>query len=74
MAALKITVENVYELQQLLHQAAIEGEVVQQDSTEFGKLFKVDWLVPGTDAVILRSLWEMKPNQSQPRLISAFIK
>jgi len=52
MAALKITVENVDELQQLLHQAAIEGEVVQQDSTEFGRLFKVDWLVPGTDAVI----------------------
>jgi hypothetical protein len=46
-SALGITPENVYDLQRLIARAAVCGEVVQQNSTEFGQLFKVDWAIPG---------------------------
>jgi hypothetical protein len=41
-SALGVTAENAENLQSLIQRAAIEGEVIQQGSTEFGQLFKVD--------------------------------
>lgn len=41
-SALGITPEKANDLRELIAKAAIEGEVVQQNSTEFGCLFKVD--------------------------------
>ncbi|NJK36224.1 MAG: hypothetical protein HC919_15525 [Oscillatoriales cyanobacterium SM2_2_1] len=74
-SALGITVENADDLRELIIQAAIEGEVIQQDSTEFGQLYKVDWEIPDRqDAIILRTLWEIKTTQPNPRLVSAFIR
>jgi hypothetical protein len=73
-AVLEITVENADDLRQLIARAAIEGEVVQQETTEFGRLFKVDWTVPNRHNVTLRTLWEITVDQPFPRLISAFIK
>jgi hypothetical protein len=73
-SALGITAENAEDLRELIVKAAIEGEVVQQDSTEFGQFYKVDWVVPDRESIILRTLWEISPNQSDPRLVSAFIK
>lgn len=49
-------------------------EVVQQEGTAFGQQFKVDWTVPDTDGVKLRTLWEITSENPNPRLISAFIK
>lgn len=73
-ASMGITAENAEVLQQLVQTAAIEGEVVQQDTTAFGQQFKVDWIVPDTAGVQLRTIWEITSKNPNPRLISAFIK
>lgn len=73
-SALGIKADNAEDLRQLIAQAAVEGEVVQQDSTVFGQLYKVDWVIIDRDSVVLRTLWEIRTGQSAPRLISAFIK
>jgi hypothetical protein len=75
-SALGITAENANSLRELITQAAIEGEVIQQDSSsEFGQLYKVDWVIPDQDQmIVLRTLWEIQFNQPNPRLVSAFIK
>lgn len=71
---LGITVENADDLRELIAKAAIEGEVIQQNSTEFGQLYKVDWAISDRESTILRTIWEITSVQSSPRLISAFIK
>ena len=73
-SALGITATNANILQELVKQAAIAGEVFQQKSTPFGQEFKVDWTVPDTDGIELRTIWEITPSNPNPRLISAFIK
>jgi hypothetical protein len=40
----------------------VKGEVIQQDSTEFGQLYKVDWEIPDRASTILRTLWEFTPD------------
>lgn len=73
-SALGIQANNAEDLQQLIAQAAVEGEVVQQDLTAFGQLYKVDWVIIDRDSIVLRTLWEVRVGQSAPRLVSAFIK
>jgi hypothetical protein len=73
-SALGITAENANDLRELIQRAAVEGEVVQQGATEFGQLLKVDWTIPGTNRIVLRTLWEVTDTNPNPRLISAFIK
>jgi hypothetical protein len=73
-SVLGITNENAEILRSLVQTAAIEGEVVQQDTTAFGQQFKVDWIVPNTDGIRLRTIWEVTSQNSNPRLISAFLK
>ncbi|MBD2426399.1 DUF6883 domain-containing protein [Phormidium sp. FACHB-1136] len=73
-AALGIKADNAEDLRQLIAQAAVEGEVVQQGSTAFGQLYKVDWVIIDRGSVVLRTLWEVRTDQSAPRLVSAFIK
>ncbi|MGB8688164.1 MAG: hypothetical protein WCD53_12615 [Microcoleus sp.] len=41
-----ITANNAEVLQELIQKAAIEGEVVQENTTDFGQQFKVDWTIP----------------------------
>ena len=71
---LGITQDNVELLLQMIRVAAIEGEVVQQATTNFGEQFKVDWKIPNQENMILRTIWEIGYNKSNPRLISAFIR
>ncbi|MEO1672368.1 MAG: DUF6883 domain-containing protein [Cyanobacteria bacterium J06631_2] len=73
-SALGITADNVEILNELIQKAAIEGEVIQQSTTEFGQQFKVDWTVPQTQNIELRTIWEISHINKNPRLISAFIK
>jgi hypothetical protein len=73
-SVLRITRENADTLRSLIQTAAIEGEVVQQNLTTFGQVFKVDWTVLGTQGVQLRTIWEITPANPNPRLVSAFIK
>ncbi|MEB3290934.1 MAG: hypothetical protein VKI82_13540 [Leptolyngbya sp.] len=73
-AVLGIMVDNAEDLRQLIARAAIEGEVVQQDATVFGQLYKVDWGIIDRDGVVLRTLWEVRTGQTSPRLVSAFLK
>jgi hypothetical protein len=73
-SALGITYENVDYLDDLVRQAAIAGEVVQERSAPFGQEFKVDWTVPGFDQVQLRTLWIISSDSTIPQLVSAFIK
>lgn len=58
----------------MIQLAASEGEVVQQAQTEFGQQFKVDWTIPDREGMQLRTIWEITSTNSNPRLISAFIK
>jgi len=67
-------VENANDLKELIAKAAVEGNVVQQDSTEFGQLYKVDWVIPDQTSAVLRTLWEITSNNPNPRLVSAFIR
>lgn len=48
--------------------------IVQQDTTPFGQQFKVDWRVPNTEEIELRTIWEITLTNPNPRLISAFVK
>ncbi|PSB16624.1 hypothetical protein C7B65_21100 [Phormidesmis priestleyi ULC007] len=73
-SALGITAENVERLDQLIRQAAIEGEIVQEQVTEFGQEFKLDWTLPDTNAVQLRTIWIIPQDSTEPQLVSAFIK
>ncbi len=73
-SVLGITAENAEILQQLVLSVAIEGDVVQQDTTAFGQQFKVDWIVPDTAGSQLRTIWEITLKNPNPRLISAFMK
>lgn len=73
-AVLGITLENADSLRELIQNAAVEGEVVQQEGTAFGQLFQVDWTVLGTQEVQLRTIWEITSTNPNPRLVSAFIK
>ena len=73
-SVLGITAENAEILQQLVLSVAIEGDVVQQDTTAFGQQFKVDWIVPDTGGLQLRTIWEITLKNPNPRLISAFMK
>lgn len=73
-SALGITADKVEILNELIQKAAIEGEVIQQSTTEFGRQFKVDWILPERQNIKLRTIWEISNLNSNPRLISAFIK
>ena len=73
-SVLGITIENADTLRELIQTAAVEGEVVQQDTTPFGQLFKVDWTILGPQKVQLRTLWEITSTNPNPRLVSVFIK
>ena len=73
-SALGITAENVDELIRLIRQAAIDGVVVQELETALGREFKLDWTIPGTDAIELRTIWILSQGSIDPQLVSAFIK
>jgi hypothetical protein len=73
-AVLNITADNADILIALIQQAAIEGDVVQQDPTPQGQIFKVDWDIPNTNGEQLRTIWEIAHNTETPRLVTAFIK
>lgn len=71
-AVLGITADNVEQFD-LIQQAALEGDVVQKTLSPHGQEFKVDWVLPGRGE-ILRTLWIILPDSTDPRLTSAFIK
>jgi hypothetical protein len=71
---LGITRENPDVLREFIQTAAVAGEVVQQSTTQFGQQFKVDWIVPDTDGIRLRTIWETTAHNPYPRLITAFLK
>ncbi|MGV0024320.1 DUF6883 domain-containing protein [Phormidesmis priestleyi] len=73
-SVLGITIDNVDRLDELIRQAAIVGEVVQEALTSHGQEFKVDWIVPNTNGRVLRTLWIISLDSTDPQLISAFIK
>lgn len=73
-SALGIRAENANFLRELIQTAAVEGEIVQQETTAFGQVFKIDWIIQNTNAIELRTIWEITTKNPNPRLISAFIK
>jgi hypothetical protein len=73
-AVLNINANNADVLYSLIQQAAIDGNVVQQDTTPRGEIFKVDWEIPDTDGRELRTTWEIANDSEAPRLVTAFIK
>jgi hypothetical protein len=73
-SALGITADNFQVLYELIQKAAVEGEIIQENTTEFGRQFKVDWIIPQTNNIEIRTIWEISNTTCNPRLISAFIK
>lgn len=73
-AVLGITIDHVDYLYALVQRAAVEGDIVQQSTTNFGEEYKLDWLIPDTGGVELRTLWIVESESDTPRLVSAFIK
>jgi hypothetical protein len=73
-SVLGIKAQNADILRELVQTAALLGEVVQQNTTPFGEQFKVDWIVPDTDGIRLRTIWEITAKNPNPRLITAFLK
>ncbi|BBC26265.1 DUF6883 domain-containing protein [Pseudanabaena sp. ABRG5-3] len=59
---------------ELIQIAAVEGEVVQESNTKFGKEYKMDWEIPNAGGAELRTIWEVSIESSYPSLISAFLK
>jgi hypothetical protein len=72
-AVLGITADNVEELEALVRQAALEGEIIQERETDFGREIKLDWTITGTDSVELRTIWIVPRQSGEPQLVSAFI-
>jgi hypothetical protein len=73
-SALGITADNFEVLYELIQKAALEGEIIQENTTEFDRQFKVDWIILETNNIKLRTIWEISNINCNPRLISAFIK
>jgi hypothetical protein len=73
-SALGITADNAEQLVQLIQLAAIQGEVVQSRTTDFGQELKLDWTIPGHDDLQLRTIWIIPHDSADPQLVSAFIK
>jgi hypothetical protein len=73
-SALGITADNAEQLVQLIQLAAIQGEVVQSRTTDFGQEHKLDWTIPDHDDLQLRTIWIIPQDSADPQLISAFIK
>jgi Domain of unknown function (DUF4926) len=48
-STLGITADNLDRLVQLIQRAAVQGEVVQARTTDFGQEFKLDWAMDGHD-------------------------
>ena len=71
---LGITVQNADRLVELIQIAAVEGEVVQESNTKFGKEYKVDWEIPNAGGAELITIWEVSIESGYPHLISAFLK
>jgi hypothetical protein len=73
-SALGITTNNVEQLVRLIQRAAVQGEVVQARTTDFGQEFKLDCLVDGHDELQLRTIWIISHDSTEPQLVSALIK
>jgi hypothetical protein len=73
-SALGITADNVERLVQLIQLAAVQGEIVQARTTDFGQEFKLDWWIDGHDELQLRTIWIIPHDSTEPQLVSAFIK
>ncbi|MFN4776677.1 MAG: DUF6883 domain-containing protein [Pseudanabaena sp.] len=71
---LGITSQDADHLVKLIQIAAVEGEVVQESNTKFGREYKVDWEIPNIGGTELRTIWEVSIDSGYPRLISAFLK
>ncbi len=73
-SALGITADKVELLVQLVQLAAVQGEVVQSRTTDFGQEFKLNWVIPSHDELQLRTIWIIPGDAATPQLVSAFIK
>ncbi|MFO0311307.1 MAG: DUF6883 domain-containing protein [Pseudanabaena sp.] len=73
-SGLGITSQDADKLVKLIQIAEVEGEVVQESNTKFGREYKVDWEIPNIGGTELRTIWEVSIDSGYPRLISAFLK
>ncbi len=73
-SVLGITRDNAHDLVLLIRQAAIAGEVTKEESTVFGRYYRVDWAIPTRREVVLRTIWEIAMGEEIPRLVSTFIR
>lgn len=73
--ALGITQENSVELEELVLQSSVSGEVTKEQENDFGKIYRVENEVEGINQKeMLCSLWIVYKGNDIPYLTSCFIK
>ena len=72
-AVLGLTRDSTNALAALVRQAAMEGDITKEATTVFGRYYRVDWAIPTRGNAVLRTIWEIAPEEEVPRLISAFM-
>ena len=72
-SVLGLTQRDASQLEVLVRQAAVDGEVTKETTTTFGRFYRVDWTMPSRSDVVLRTLWGIAVGEEIPRLVSAFI-
>ena len=73
-SVLGLTRNTADQLANLIRQAAVNGEVTKEETTPFGRYYRVDWSIPSKTDIVLRTIWEIAPDEEIPRLVSAFIR
>jgi hypothetical protein len=73
-AVLGITRDSAHVLEDLVRQAARDGDITKEARTVWGQYYRVDWVIPSRLDVALRTIWEIAPGEEVPRLVSVFIR
>lgn len=73
-SVLRITRDSADRLADLVRQAAVNGDVTKEETTMFGRYYRVNWAIPSMVDVVLRTIWEIAPGEGIPRLVSVFIR
>jgi hypothetical protein len=73
-SVLGLTRDKAIDLADLVRPAAVYGDVTKEENTAFGRYYRLDWTIPATSGVGLRTLWEIASGEETPRLISVFIR
>jgi hypothetical protein len=62
-AVLGTTRDSAHVLEDLVRQAARDGDITKEARTLWGQYYRVDWVIPSRVDVVLRTIWEIAPGR-----------